>query len=311
MVSKKRARIAAALVVVSGGVGALPQWRSSYATVFFALSAGLAVTALLVLLVGRHVRRWTLLVAGVTSFAMAATLTASSASTGSTATRDTVVPQSFARFTPTLSTNVVDVTAPTTMSSKIDTTRATQLVQEAANRQAASRELAGTEKATVLDAASRSGYTLKSGLDAAYATGHVYSIGTGVLATVQLVGTNAPELSRVAYLYDGGKLTVIESVTRLMDADHVSLKAWNNGALTKNVIISRPGSSSKVENVGLDWNRLNQCLSSAGVAWWVLAALSALCGVACLTVVLCAECIAAEVGWLGGMGAGCVYASWT
>ena len=282
------------------------------AILFSTLALGIALCAMVVVLSKRRTRRWTLAIVGITSAAMAITLMNTGGSIGAAVDKTPVALPAY------VASNVVHNNAgakPDIVSASMDSATTTRLVEQAAAQQKSSREIVGSEQIRVLAAAKTSGYKIRSGLTPDFSTAHVFNVGNStVLAAVQLRGTNAPEMSRVSYVYAGGKLEVIETASRMLDANNVSLKAWTDGQLLKNVVISRASpaaSSASVQNVGLSWSKLNACLASAGVSWWVLAALSVLCGAACFTIVLCAECIAAETGWLGGMASACVYRAWT
>lgn len=58
------------------------------------------------------------------------------------------------------------------------------------------------------------------------------------------------------------------------------------------------------------WPCLNNCLASQGINWAIVAVLSILCGLACATVVLCIECIAAVAGATSGTIGYCVNHCW-
>lgn len=312
MNDKKRASLASGLAILAGGVGVMTQVLPQQAILFSTLALGIALCAMVVVLSKYRTRRWTIAIVGITSAAMSITLMNTGGSIGAAVVKTPVALPAY------VASSVVydDAGAkPDIVSASMDSATTTRLVEQAAAQQNRSREIVGSDQIRVLAAAKASGYKIQSGLTPDFSTAQVYNVGNGtVLAAVQLRGTNAPEMSRVSYVYAGGKLEVIETASRMLDANNVSLKAWTDGQLRKNVVISRASpvaSSASVQNVGLSWSTLNSCLASAGVSWWVFAALSVVCGIACLTLVGCAPCIAAQVGWLGGMASACVYRAWT
>lgn len=308
---RMRARLASGLAILAGGAGMMTQALPDQAILFFTLSLGIALCAMVIVFSKEHASWWTLGIAAFTSAAMTFTLTSAAVPNNASAQDMPALPA----FVASSATYPVADAKPATVSASLDSATATRLVEHAAEQQNQYIEMRGSDQSRVLEAAKASGYKLRSGFTPDFSTAHVYKLGDGkVIASVQLKGTNAPEMSRVSYLYAGGKLVVIETASQMLNANNVSLKMWTDGQLLKNVVITRPGSAASdvsVQNVGLNWSRLNSCLSNAGVVWWVLAALSVLCGVACVTLVLCAPCIAAEVGGLGGMAAACVKIAWT
>ena len=71
----KRARLASGLAILAGGAGMMTQALPDQAILFFILSLGIALSAMVIVLSREHTRWWTLGIAAFTSAAMAFTLT--------------------------------------------------------------------------------------------------------------------------------------------------------------------------------------------------------------------------------------------
>ncbi|QKS12544.1 hypothetical protein HUN58_20180 [Curtobacterium sp. Csp1] len=128
-----------------------------------------------------------------------------------------------------------------------------------------------------------------------------------------LVGTDVPEMTKVAFTTSAGQTTVTEMVAAMTSITSVHFAQWQDGALVQNVELHRGeqgASASPTGTRGLDWNRLNTCLKSIGVSWAVIAVLGLACGAACATAVLCTRCLAAAAGFTTGTIAKCVSVAW-
>ena len=100
-----------------------------------------------------------------------------------------------------------------------------------------------------------------------------------------------------------GKVTsAAEVIAQQSSEDSGRIAAWNNGEkVADRIVFDHEVASS--EKAGF-WGTLNKCLSSAGVAGWVVAGLSVACGAACVGTAGagCVVCLTAA----SGIGAGTV-----
>ena len=135
--------------------------------------------------------------------------------------------------------------------------------------------------------------------------------------TVPLVGTNLPEMTKVVYVVVDGRTVTMEYAAGILDDANARIQVWQDGALIQDAQVYDPaqdtdgsGSATAVQ-VGLNWSKVNKCLTNAGLSTWIAGTLVAACSLACaLTAGLgCIGCLAAATGFGAGTIAGSIYAS--
>jgi hypothetical protein len=197
----------------------------------------------------------------------------------------------------------------------LDSKSSSAVVDSIAEHAAVTTALVGNKATKLIAAAKDSGYINRSGLTSDFASAQAYQVGENTDAVVvPLTGTNAPDGTRVTYVYSGKTVSIVEMVSSIVDADNVAFTAWQDGVAKVDTVITKAASSTNkagVTPVGLSWSRFKDCITNrAAVNWWILTGISLVCGVACAAVVLCANCLAAAIGWYGGTTAACVRYAW-
>lgn len=108
---------------------------------------------------------------------------------------------------------------------------------------------------------------------------------------------------------DGDVLATAEIVMTPTSEDAGHVAAWTDGEKTTDRHVSAADASAAATAQGGGfWGKLNDCLSSAGVASWVVAGISVACAAACVGTagVGCVACIAAAAGVTGGTAGYCI-----
>ncbi|VTR75979.1 hypothetical protein CHMI_00735 [Cellulomonas hominis] len=163
------------------------------------------------------------------------------------------------------------------------------------------RPVSGAEERDRAALARRIDYTARSGLDLdwAHATAQNYE-GTESLV-VPVLGTDIPELSKVVYLATDQGITVVEMVAGMVDTDRAGMRVWEDGTLTKDIVVvnSDAASDGTVVQAGWSFNKFKNCLNNAGIMWATVALVGSICGVAC-AVTAGVACIYCAAGVLGG-----------
>jgi hypothetical protein len=170
-------------------------------------------------------------------------------------------------------------------------------------------DIGGRERTRLLEAAEASNYQPRSGLSLDWGAATTQSHRGTRLATVPLLGTDIPEVSKVVFMHASGRTSVVEMAAHVIDAGAFHLDVWQDGSQIKNVDVTNPAvaEGSGVIQV-FSWSVLNRCLASAGIAWWVIAAIGVVCTAVCVGTAGfgCAVCIAALSGANLGLIAACV-----
>lgn len=117
---------------------------------------------------------------------------------------------------------------------------------------------------------------------------------------VSAKGDNAfKQLNGFSVVYDQNKklLSIYEVNLNQLNGEEVALKTWSNGQSINDVVMVKP-------DVQPQWSfsYFNDCLSSQGVSWAVVAALGFMCGAACVGTAgaACAPCLYAGSAISGG-----------
>lgn len=177
--------------------------------------------------------------------------------------------------------------------------------------QAALRDVKGDRAQAMIKSVKALAYEPASGRAQDFSKATVQNIGGTTVVSVPLAATNLPELTKVAYVSIDGVVHVTEMVSEVLDASHASVMMWEDGELTKDVVLyDKSATASSVQQVGLSWTLLNRCLASQGISGWTMAILGVVCGAACATAVLCIPCLAAAAGVGAGTVAACVRIAW-
>ena len=167
-------------------------------------------------------------------------------------------------------------------------------------------ELGGSARADAVgdayDRAARAGTHLR-GADT-YATGSesARQLPDGGILVALPVHSSTVALAWVAVVTSrSGAVTVNEYRVRQHDADSAYVQAWTNGALAVNAIVHST-------TADFSWSKFNNCLSGAGVASWLVAAIGIACIAACVGTAGagCVACAAAAAGVAGGTIGYCV-----
>lgn len=109
---------------------------------------------------------------------------------------------------------------------------------------------------------------------------------------------------------EGKVVATAEIIMKASSANSGHVEAWTNGEKTADrEVTSDDVASSEISAQGGGfWSKLNDCLSSQGVASWVVAGLGVACSAVCVGTAGagCVACIAAAAGVTGGAAGYCV-----
>lgn len=107
-----------------------------------------------------------------------------------------------------------------------------------------------------------------------------------------------------------GRSTVVEISAWLLDSSTVHLEVWQDSTQVRNLKITNPSAAEPGGAIAqaFSWSVLNRCLSNAGIAWWIISAISVTCAAVCVATAGfgCALCIAGLAGANVGLAVGCV-----
>lgn len=174
-------------------------------------------------------------------------------------------------------------------------------------------EITGDAAGVLVATARAEEYVPRSALEVDWAAAQAFRFESATIVSVPLLGTDVPEMTKIAFTTSAGRTTVTEMVAGMVSSASVHFAQWQDGSLVQNVELhkgERTAAASTIGTRGLDWNRLNTCLNSIGISWAVIAVLGVACGAACATAVLCAPCLAAAAGFTAGTIAKCVSVAW-
>ena len=138
-------------------------------------------------------------------------------------------------------------------------------------------------------------------------TAQAYTNGQQVLVRAAVTGKNLVEPSGVSALLDiktGQKSTSVETVF-VQGKGGGSVKTWIDGKNVLNTFVPDPTKSGSTQTVG--WNEFTACLNGAGVAAWVVTAITVACSAICVGTAGagCIPCITAAAGVTGGVFYSC------
>lgn len=178
--------------------------------------------------------------------------------------------------------------------------------------------MTGGRAAAFAAVAQTAGHVPRSGLVQDFSAAAVQRDNTYTYVTVPLHGTDIPEMSKVTYAVKGSETSVVEMMAATSDGSHASLRVWQDGTLIDDVTVYDPARdtgkfASGVQNTGFSMSRLQNCLTNAGVAAWLVALIGATCSVTCaLTAGAgCLACAVALLGFTSGAISACVYGAFT
>lgn len=171
-------------------------------------------------------------------------------------------------------------------------------------------DVSGRQHTRLVEAARASHYAVRSGQALDWDAATVQSYRGTRLVTIPLAGDALPDVSKVVFMYAKGRASVVEMTVRMIDTSTVHLELWQDGSQVRNVNITNPNVVQADDGVvqAFSWSVLNRCLSNAGIAWWVISAISVTCAAVCLATAGfgCAVCIAGLAGSNVGLAAACV-----
>jgi len=136
----------------------------------------------------------------------------------------------------------------------------------------------------------------------------VYSNGNQILVRATLAGPGIVEPSGIAAVVDPKTRQITQTVetTFVQGSGGGTVSTWIDGLRTLERFVPNPEDSiSTVATIG--WNEFVSCLNGAGVAAWVVTALSIACGAICAGTggAGCVPCLAAAGGLTGGVFYSC------
>ncbi|GAA4266358.1 hypothetical protein [Frondihabitans peucedani] len=148
----------------------------------------------------------------------------------------------------------------------------------------------------------------RSGLEADYANARAFQAGSVRIVSVPLLGRDLPQVSNLTFVATDETVDVVENAASLIDDEHAVYRSWTDGRLTRDVVLTKPGSDpdAAASARGFSMDRLKKCLNENGIAWAVLLVVGVSCSAACATAVLCLPCVALYAGITGGALSRCV-----
>lgn len=149
--------------------------------------------------------------------------------------------------------------------------------------------------------------TLSSAGSITPGTAQAYSNGKQILVRAGVEGKDLVEPSGVSALYDEGTGRTSSTVeTVFVQANGGGfVKTWIDGKDVLNTFVPTPKDSDKTRTIG--WDEFTSCLNNAGVASWVITAITIACSAICLGTAGagCVPCITAAAGVTGGVFYSC------
>lgn len=172
------------------------------------------------------------------------------------------------------------------------------------------REVNGHQRTRLIAAAKASDYVPRSGQVLDWDAAVVQSYQGTKVVTIPLVGDALVDGSKVVFMQAAGRASVVETAVRMLDTSTAHLELWQDGSQVRNANITNPNVIQANDGVVqvFSWSVLNRCLASAGIAWWIIAAIGVTCTAVCVGTAGfgCAVCIAALAGSNVGLAAACV-----
>ncbi|MCV2393907.1 hypothetical protein OEB99_06280 [Actinotalea sp. M2MS4P-6] len=192
--------------------------------------------------------------------------------------------------------------------------------EEVARASASLTKMADAPSRAAVATALRDGYVSQSGLkvDVDSATAYQGSGGQRVV-NIPLVGTNLPEVSKIAFISQGRETTVVEIAAEMVSENSVAVAIWQDGVPIHSELVTAQNQSSltgpavgngfTVQDASFSWSKLNSCLSSAGISWAIITVIGIVCAAVCAGTAgaACAPCIASAAGFTGGTISYCVW----
>lgn len=177
-------------------------------------------------------------------------------------------------------------------------------------------EIEGKRAEALVDAARAAGYSPRSGLSPDWTQAVVQSFNGWELVTTPLLGTDVPELSKVTYFRQHGSAQVVEWVAAMTDPSTIQVQGWQNGGKIRESVFIISGyeqGGAEIATAGINYDKLERCLTRNGLPQWVLNTIFAVCSLVCIFT-LGAGCIACIAAWAGANTAiiyDCVKRAWT
>ena len=170
-------------------------------------------------------------------------------------------------------------------------------------------EVGGRRADRLVSAAKAAGYEPRSGYEMNWDAAGVQAFRGMQVVTVPLTGNVLDGASKVVFMHQGGRTSVVEMAAVAVDLATFHLVVWQDGARVQNADITNPEIVAGQDPVQVfSWSELNRCLSNAGIAWWILSSIAVVCAAVCVGTAGfgCAVCIAGLAGGHTGMAAACV-----
>ncbi|AZS38982.1 hypothetical protein [Microbacterium oxydans] len=186
-----------------------------------------------------------------------------------------------------------------------------KLVEYAENTEPAS---SSTTDRLLADAGISSQTSTESGLalDTSQAFTRATENGSLILRVPFVSTVNLLDISGYTVMFnpDGSIASRAEVVYQAQTEHSGRVALWQDGQLQLDQIVSDGSESTPVGTAqpAFNWNTLNKCLTSAGIAQWALVAIGVACGVICGATlgIGCAACVAAAGGIIGSTAGECV-----
>ncbi|WP_156364359.1 hypothetical protein [Curtobacterium sp. Leaf261] len=145
-------------------------------------------------------------------------------------------------------------------------------------------------------------------VDPAAATGWDIGAGKRLLQVPFSASAGLLRESNVSIIFNESGRMIGSSAMELrtLDAQSGTLRVWTNGQLTLSRTVSDADQPNSARSTW--WGRFNTCLANAGIASWVVTAISLACTAACAVTLGagCLACAAAASGVAGGTIGYCI-----
>ncbi|WP_431806432.1 hypothetical protein [Microbacterium paraoxydans] len=186
-----------------------------------------------------------------------------------------------------------------------------KLVEYAQNTEPASPS---TTKRLLKDAGIKARTVTQSGLelDTSQAFTRETENGSRILRVPYVATLNLLDISGYTVMFnpDGSIASRAEVVYQAQTEHSGRVTLWQDGQLKLDQVVSdgaEPATTGTAQTA-FNWDTLNKCLTSAGIAQWALVAIGVACGVICGATlgIGCAACVAAAGGIIGSTAGECV-----
>lgn len=169
------------------------------------------------------------------------------------------------------------------------------------------KPLEGEDRTHWIDAFLTAAPTSSSTGTIAQENAQAYTNGTDILVRAAVTGKGLVEPSGISIVFTaatGQKSSTVETVF-LQGNGGGSVKTWIDGKNVLDTFVADPTKPGTSQTVG--WNEFTSCLNNAGVAAWVVTAITIACSAICIGTAGagCVPCIAAAAGVTGGVFYSC------